>query len=57
LGVVAAPAAALIALIAPSHDTGNANTCRAVLQKMRGPSGAAPTKVASPKHPAPATAH
>jgi hypothetical protein len=57
LGVVAAPAAALIALIAPSHDTGNANTCRAVLQKMRGPSGAAPTKVVSPKHPARATAH
>jgi uncharacterized protein involved in outer membrane biogenesis len=34
LGVVAAPAAALLALIAPSHDDGD-NTCRAVLQQMR----------------------
>ena len=57
LGVVAAPAAALIALIAPSHDTGNANTCHAVLQKMRGPAKAASTKAVPSKHPAPATAH
>jgi uncharacterized protein involved in outer membrane biogenesis len=42
LGVVAAPAAALLALIAPSHDTGNDNTCRAVLQQMRSPAKAAP---------------
>ena len=35
LGVVAAPAAALLALVAPSHDTGNDNTCRIVLQQMR----------------------
>jgi len=42
LGVVAAPAAALLALVAPSHDTGNANTCTTVLQQMRAPSRAAP---------------
>ncbi|WP_426664362.1 AsmA family protein [Rhodanobacter aciditrophus] len=35
LGVVAAPAAALLALVAPSHDTGNANTCTTVLQRLR----------------------
>ncbi|WP_449428158.1 AsmA family protein [Rhodanobacter umsongensis] len=35
LGVVAAPAAALLALVAPSHDTGNDNTCRIVLQQLR----------------------
>lgn len=57
LGVVAAPAAALIALIAPSHDTGNADTCRAVLQKMRGPARATSTKAVPSKHPAPATRH
>lgn len=37
LGVVAAPAAALLALIAPSHDTGNADTCATVLQPTRPP--------------------
>jgi uncharacterized protein involved in outer membrane biogenesis len=42
LGVVAAPAVALLALVVPSHDTGNANTCTAVLQQMRAPSRAAP---------------
>ncbi|OOG38378.1 AsmA family protein [Rhodanobacter sp. C05] len=35
LGVFAAPAAALLALVAPSHDTGNDNTCRIVLQQLR----------------------
>ena len=37
LATVAAPAAALIALIAPSHDNddGGDNTCRAVLQQLR----------------------
>ncbi|OOG61660.1 hypothetical protein B0E46_17095 [Rhodanobacter sp. B04] len=35
LGVVAAPAAALLALVAPSHDTGNDDTCRIVLQQLR----------------------
>jgi uncharacterized protein involved in outer membrane biogenesis len=42
LGVAAAPAAALLALIAPSHDSGDDNTCHEVLQKMRGPSRATP---------------
>ncbi|MEW9623714.1 AsmA family protein [Rhodanobacter geophilus] len=37
LGVVAAPAAALLALVAPSHDTGNADTCTTILQQMRTP--------------------
>ncbi|MEO8810174.1 MAG: AsmA family protein, partial [Rhodanobacter sp.] len=37
LGAIAAPAAALIALIAPSHDKdeGGDNTCQAVLQQLR----------------------
>jgi uncharacterized protein involved in outer membrane biogenesis len=35
LGVVAAPAAALLALIAPSHDQEGENTCRAVLDQLR----------------------
>jgi hypothetical protein len=35
LGVVAAPAAALLALVAPSHDDAGDNTCRAVLQQLR----------------------
>ena len=35
LGVVAAPAAALLALVAPSHDEEGENTCRAVLEQLR----------------------
>lgn len=35
LGVVAAPAAALLALIVPNHEDEQDNTCRAVLQEMR----------------------
>ncbi|WP_108471474.1 AsmA family protein [Rhodanobacter thiooxydans] len=35
LGVVAAPAAALLALVAPSHDDERDNTCRVVLQQLR----------------------
>ncbi len=35
LGVVAAPVAALLALVAPSHDNDGDNTCRAVLQQLR----------------------
>lgn len=35
LGVVAAPAAALLALVAPSHGDEGDNTCRAVLQQLR----------------------
>jgi uncharacterized protein involved in outer membrane biogenesis len=43
LAVVAAPAAALLALVAPSHnpDAGE-NTCRAVLDQMRAPAKAMP---------------
>lgn len=37
LGVAAAPAAALLAVVVPSHDAGDANTCTAVLQRMRAP--------------------
>jgi uncharacterized protein involved in outer membrane biogenesis len=37
LGVVAAPAAALLALVVPSHDTGNAATCTTILQQMSTP--------------------
>jgi hypothetical protein len=35
LGAVAAPAAALLALVAPSHGDDGNNTCRAVLQQLR----------------------
>ncbi|MBD8900067.1 AsmA family protein [Rhodanobacter sp. DHG33] len=35
LGVVATPAAALLALVAPSHDTDNVSTCTTVLQQLR----------------------
>jgi AsmA family protein len=35
LGVVAAPAAALLALVVPSHGDAGDNTCRAVLQQLR----------------------
>lgn len=38
LTVVAAPAAALLALVSPSHDNGDQNTCRDVLQQMKAPS-------------------
>ena len=41
LGVFAAPAAALLALVAPSHDTGNATTCTTILQQMSTPVRAA----------------
>lgn len=36
LGVVAAPVAALLALVSPSHDNDSDNTCRTVLQQLRG---------------------
>lgn len=35
LAAVAAPAAALLALVAPSHDNDNDNTCRVVLDQLR----------------------
>ncbi|MGH8159004.1 MAG: AsmA family protein [Rhodanobacter sp.] len=49
LGVVAAPAAALLALVAPSHDTSNDNTCRIVLQQMRSSGKMMPSSKGSPK--------
>jgi uncharacterized protein involved in outer membrane biogenesis len=44
LGTVAAPAAALVALIAPSHESedGGENTCRAVLEQLRNAEPKAP---------------
>ena len=42
LGIVAPPAA-LLALIAPSHDNANANTCSTVLEQMSAPARATPT--------------
>ncbi len=42
LATVAAPAAALLALIAPSHDNDEENTCQVVLSQMR-QSGTLPT--------------
>jgi AsmA family protein len=35
LGVVAAPAAALLALVSPSHGDNGDNTCGVVLQRLR----------------------
>jgi uncharacterized protein involved in outer membrane biogenesis len=49
LGVVAAPAAALLALVAPSHDTGNDNTCRVVLQQLRSSGRMMPSAKAAPR--------
>jgi len=42
LGVVAAPAAALLALVAPSHDSDGKNTCRTVLEQLRSSGQAMP---------------
>lgn len=48
LGVVAAPVAALLALVSPNRDSEGENTCRTVLQQMNRPSranaGQAPIK-------------
>ncbi|MGP1665129.1 MAG: AsmA family protein, partial [Rhodanobacter sp.] len=48
LAVVAAPAAALLALVAPSHDDEGDNTCRTVLQPLRQPGN-----MAAPAQPHP----
>jgi uncharacterized protein involved in outer membrane biogenesis len=50
LATVAAPAAALIALVAPSHDSedGGDNTCRAVLQQLRNSGHITPPAKLSP---------
>jgi AsmA family protein len=46
--VVAAPAAALLALVAPSHNPdADENTCRAVLEQMRAPAKAVPASKAA----------
>ncbi len=51
LGVVAAPAAALLALVSPSHDDNGDNTCRAVLQQLRSTDKMMPSagKTSAPK--------
>ena len=53
LGAIAAPAAALIALIAPSHDKDESgdNTCRAVLQQLRSSGNLPAPKKSSPSAP------
>jgi uncharacterized protein involved in outer membrane biogenesis len=54
LAVVAAPAAALLALVSPSHDSDGENTCRNVLEQMNQPSranaGRAPIKPSVAPH-------
>lgn len=55
LAVVAAPAAALLALVAPSHDNEGENTCRRVLQEMNKPTRA--NAGHSPIQPAKEPAH
>ncbi|HWX67597.1 MAG TPA: AsmA family protein [Rhodanobacter sp.] len=49
LGVVAAPAAALLALVSPSHDGDGDNTCRTVLQQLRSSGKMMPTGKPAPK--------
>ncbi len=48
LGVVAAPAAALLALMSPSHGDDGDNTCRAVLQQLRSSGKMMPTAGKTP---------
>lgn len=50
LSVVAAPAAAMLALIAPSHGDDGDNTCRTVLQQLRS-SGTMMPSSSKPKSP------
>jgi len=49
LGLLATPVAALLPLVALSHDTGDANTCSEVLAQMRAPAPIAPTGKTVPK--------
>jgi uncharacterized protein involved in outer membrane biogenesis len=49
LGVVAAPAAALLALISPNHSDDSSNTCRDVLQQLRNSGSAMPATEAATK--------
>lgn len=48
LAVVAAPAAALLALIAPSHDNDGVNTCQSVLAQLRSSGQLMPASKAVP---------
>ena len=52
LGVVAAPAAALLALVSPSHGDNGDNTCRAVLQQLRNSGKMMPSAKAANYKPA-----
>ncbi|MFC5526365.1 AsmA family protein [Rhodanobacter ginsengisoli] len=49
LGAVAAPVAALLALVVPSHDNDSGNTCLGVLQQLRSSSGKTPSGKAAPR--------
>jgi AsmA family protein len=49
LGVVAAPAAALLALVSPNHGDDSNNTCRDVLQQLRNSGKAMPATEAATK--------
>lgn len=51
LSVIAAPAAALLALMAPSHDDNGENTCRAVLQQLHQSGKMMPSTQPGPKKP------
>lgn len=57
LGVVAAPAAALLALVSPTHGDDSTNTCRDVLQQLRTSGKEMPATDAATKARAPAKAH
>ena len=51
LGVVAAPAAALLALVSPMHSDDGANTCRTVLEQLRDSGKSMPATEAAIKNP------
>ncbi len=49
LGMVAAPAVALLALVSPSHDNDGENTCRSVLQQLHDSGKLAPSRKPQPE--------
>ena len=51
LGVIAAPAAALLALVAPSHDDSGENTCRTVLRQLHSSGKMMPSTKPAAKKP------
>jgi uncharacterized protein involved in outer membrane biogenesis len=57
LAVVAAPAAALLALISPNHGNEAGNTCRDVLQQLRNAGSAMPATEAATKSAVPGKTH